>query len=668
MRRAWPLLTLLCLALLPLGTAQASFVYFDPSLNGVTLRVATPVFSLQAQPDPGSSLACSLEFQGQQVQMPYDDQQQGCVYQWPTPLAPGSYTATITVSSPGVSPLVENLQFSVDQGAVASLPQENLASIEAQRVLDYVRHAVGLPDTGFDAGLQAASQAHAQYFVRNQTLYTASVSMHTEPAAQAPGFTGSLPQDRDNAFSAIAGGSEVMVSGDPSGPYSLQGLFDTTFHRFGLLDPTLTALGAGYDQSPLGDASGQAAYVVDLDTGFDPAAQMSWEFPWNGATGVPVAFLGEDPDPLAGIAPAAQTQSQPESGYPASLSFDPGQVQSVTVAQATLTRDGVAVPSYLVDSATYHDQNATYPDESMGTSVALFPAQPLQYETTYTASMSGTITLASGGTQPFQDSWSFTTGAAPSVSGAYEDGGTLYVVGQNLEFAYISTYWYLGGNPTLGNTSYQGAHLISAPVSGNLTKVEVTDGATGRVIGDIPVAKAPFSDAGASSASQYYVDADQAAGLVQGYPDGTFRPDAAVTGAQAIVMLYRAMGSPSTAGEAQVAGVPSWAEAAVQWADAASVVEPGDGFLPYADATRAQLTTWLWRAFGLPPAQTAPAFSDASTIPAAFQGYVSAAAQDGVVLGYPDGTFRPDAPVQRGAFAIWTWRLHAALIAPQSLF
>ncbi len=668
MRRTLPLLTLLIVALMPIASARAAFSYYDPSPNGVTLLVATPIFSLQAQPDPGSSLACTLQFQGQVIAMPYDQQQQGCVYPWPTPLAAGSYTATINVASPGSNPLVENLQFSVAPGAAASLPSENLASLEGQRVLDYVRHQLQLSTVGYDAALQAASQAHAQYFVQNQSLFPANVSMHTEPNSLAKGYTGLWPQDRDAAYSAVAGGNEVMVTGEASGPYSLLGLFDTTFHRFGLLDPTMTALGAGLAQSPTSDAFGQAAYVMDMDTGFDPATTVSWQFPWNGETGVPVAFLGEDPDPLAGIAPAAQTQSSPESGYPVSLTFDPEQVQSVEVSQATLSRGATEVPTYLVDNATYQDANPTYPGESMGTSIALFPHQPLQYDTSYTASMAGTITLSDGSTQPFQQTWSFTTGSAPVVTGAYMDGGTLYVEGQNLGESYVSSYWYNGSQANLGNPSYQGSHLIAAPASGSLTRVEVTDGSTGKAVGTYRLSRAPFRDAGTSSSSQYYVDADQVAGLVQGYPDGTFRPDALVTGAQAITMLYRAIGSPGTSGAPAIAGVPLWAEPASAWAYAQGVVQPGDGFAASSPATRAQLAAWLLRAFGLAAASGTSTFKDAGSIPAAFQGYVDAAAQDGVVLGYPDGTFRPNASVSRGAFAIWTWRLHAALIPPQSLF
>ena len=668
MLRVLPFVLLIALALLPVQRADASYSYYDPSPNGVTLLVATPVFSLQAQADPGSSFICTLTFQGQSVVMPYDAQQQGCLYTWPTPLAPGAYTAQIGVASSDAAPLDETLNFSIAPGALTALPFESLQSIETENVVNYVRGQLGLPKVGFDASLQAASQDHAQYFVDNAGLYSGSVSMHSEPSTTAQDYTGAEPEDRDAAFSAVAGGNEVMVTGDPSGPYGLQGLFDTTFHRFGLLDPTVTALGAGFAQTPVTAQDGQSAYVVDMDTGFGAPVPLTADLPWNGETGVPIAFLGEEPDPLAGIAPAAQTQELPESGYPISVTFDPTQVQSVQVGQATLRQGSQAVPIFLVDSQTYSDKNPVYSGEDMGTSVALFPQAPLHYATAYTASVSGTLTLQSGTSEPFVETWTFTTVAAPKVTGVFQDGGQVYVVGSNLSQAYVSEYWFDSGNPNLGQMSYQDDGEIVMPATGPLTRVEITDGATDKVLGTYKVSPAPFSDAGQSASSRYYVDADQAAGLVQGFADGRFEPDGDVTQAQAVAMVYRAMGSPSAAGAAVVPGVPAFAQTAVDWAFAQGVVTAQDGFSAPEPATRAQLVAWLWRAFGLPADAAAPTFSDAASIPPALQGYVSAAAADGVVQGFPDGTFQPQAAVERGAFAVWLWRLHSALIPPQQLF
>ena len=654
------------------GTAQAGYSYYPPEPSGVTLQVATPVFSQQIEVGTGTSVVCTLSFEGQTVTMPYVASQSACVYAWPTALAPGSYQATLDVTAPGYYPLNQTLTFSVAQGAVDALPPESLASLETMRIVNYVRGQEGLSPVSFDPALQAAAQAHAQYFVQNTSLYPTSMSVHKEPDATAPGFTGTQPEDRDSAFGAVGGGNEVMSTDSITSAWSLTGLFDTTFHRFILLDPTLSALGGGYAASPITAQNPSQAYVSDMTTLFQGTQPLAVEFPWNGEAQVQTSFMGEDPNPLAGIAPQSVTSGTtlPESGYPVSVTFDPSQVQSVAVSSATLSGPGgSAVPTYLVDPQNYQDTNPVYGGETMGTSVALFPQQPLAYSTTYTADMQGTLTLKSGTLEPFSQQWSFTTTAAPQVTKVFEDGGYLFVVGQNLENAYVSSYGWQQGNPTVGNLVYAGAHYLAYQVSGTVTKVQVTDGAQGTVLGTYDLTPAPFSDSSASSAFQYAVDGASAAGLVQGYPDGTFRPNASVTGGQAITMLYRALGSPALpAGVEPVQGAPSYAASALAWAQSQGVVLPSDGFQFSGAATRAQLATWLMRAYGIPAAKTAPSFKDAAQIPQAFAGYVAAAAQDGIVQGYPDGTFRPQDPVSRGAFAIWALRLAQALQSPQQLF
>lgn len=659
--------------LLPLsGAAQASYSYYPPEPNGVTLRVARPVFSQQVQADQGTSITCTLQFLGQSVAMPYDAGLQACVYTWPEVLPAGSYQAEIDLTAPGFQPVAQTLQFSIAQGALQSLPPESLASLETMRIVNYIRSQEGLSAVAFDPALQAASQDHAQYFVQNSALYTASVSLHREPSQSAPGFTGTWPTDRDGAFGAIGGGGEVMSAYSITPAWSLVGLYDTTFHRFGLLDPTLADIGAGYAASDPTVQNPSQAYVSDLTTLFSGQQPLAVEFPWNGEAHVQVAFLGEDPNPLAGIAPASVTSANtsPESGYPISVTFDPSKVTQVSVSSATLTGPGgAAVPSYLVDSQDYSDTNSVYSGETMGTSVALFPHDPLSYGTTYSADIQGTLTLASGGTQTFDQQWSFTTALAPTVSKVYQDGGYLFVTGQNLENAYVSNYAWLSGSASVGNTVYAGSHYLAYQASGSLRQVTVTDGATGEVLGTYNLTQAPFSDSGASSAFQYSTDGANAAGLVQGFLNGTFQPNASVTDAQAITMLYRALGSPALPpGTAMPAGVPAFALQAVAWAQQGGVVLPSDGFSSGASATRAQLATWMMRAYGIPAAKSQPNFTDAAQIPTAFSGYVAAAQQDGVVSGYPDGTFRPQAPVSRGAFAKWVLLLAQSLQAPQNLF
>ena len=87
-----------------------------------------------------------------------------------------------------------------------------------------------------------------------------------------------------------------------------------------------------------------------------------------------------------------------------------------------------------------------------------------------------------------------------------------------------------------------------------------------------------------------------AKGIVAGYPDGTFRPDHPITRAEFTVMLVSALQLEGT-------GAP----------------------LPFTD--RDQIGPWAAREIGL-------------------------AVQAGIVRGYEDGTFRPDAPIIRAEMAV----------------
>lgn len=113
----------------------------------------------------------------------------------------------------------------------------------------------------------------------------------------------------------------------------------------------------------------------------------------------------------------------------------------------------------------------------------------------------------------------------------------------------------------------------------------------------------PFSDV---PAGQWYTDAviwAAANGIVVGCGDGTFRPDMAVTRAQAAVMLcgYAAFAGADVTARADLsafgdaADVPAWALAEMQWANAQQLILGRDGKLlaPNAAATRAEMASIL---------------------------------------------------------------------------
>ena len=108
----------------------------------------------------------------------------------------------------------------------------------------------------------------------------------------------------------------------------------------------------------------------------------------------------------------------------------------------------------------------------------------------------------------------------------------------------------------------------------------------------------PFTDVPVGS---YYYDAVLGAvenGIAKGTSETTFGPDASCTRAQIVTFLYRAFGTPAGGDTAFADTTPNayYAEA-VRWAVATGVTTGTSNttFSPNADCTRAQIVTFLWR-------------------------------------------------------------------------
>ncbi|MGQ9532959.1 MAG: S-layer homology domain-containing protein [Desulfotomaculales bacterium] len=105
--------------------------------------------------------------------------------------------------------------------------------------------------------------------------------------------------------------------------------------------------------------------------------------------------------------------------------------------------------------------------------------------------------------------------------------------------------------------------------------------------------------------------------------------------------------------------VPTWRDLRGHWAEATVRQLAGQGviagfpdgtFGPQQPLTRAQVVTLLARAFNWPPAEAVPEFRD--RVPDWAAEPVAAAVAMGVVKGYEDGTFGADRPVTRAELAV----------------
>ncbi|MGB9875515.1 MAG: S-layer homology domain-containing protein [bacterium] len=141
------------------------------------------------------------------------------------------------------------------------------------------------------------------------------------------------------------------------------------------------------------------------------------------------------------------------------------------------------------------------------------------------------------------------------------------------------------------------------------------------------------------------------AGLVTGYPDGTFRPDQKITRAEFYSLIVRLKGiplEPSSPQTFQDLPPSHWAFPYVSSALKAGYLglppypldlEP-DGAITRKEIAQAAVRASGWESVALSRANARPSFSDALSYP--FAPYIQVAEECGLIKGYPDGTFKPE--------------------------
>lgn len=152
------------------------------------------------------------------------------------------------------------------------------------------------------------------------------------------------------------------------------------------------------------------------------------------------------------------------------------------------------------------------------------------------------------------------------------------------------------------------------------------------------------------------------AGIISGYPDGSFKPNGEITKEEFIKLL---MSAKPQSKETEVSGffsdVPNsrWSYGVITNAVATGVIdvtEEGALFHPSDAITREQMVVYTARLLRLTPVATNKTFNDASDI-TFHPNLVLAAASKGLISGYPDETFRPKANLTRAEAAVMITRV-----------
>lgn len=143
-------------------------------------------------------------------------------------------------------------------------------------------------------------------------------------------------------------------------------------------------------------------------------------------------------------------------------------------------------------------------------------------------------------------------------------------------------------------------------------------------------------------------------GVVNGFPDGTFGPDQVVTRAQFVSLLAAALQWPAPESAPTFKdSVPDWARPAVAAAVSRGVVSgyPDGTFAPDARITRSEMAVMINRALGLSETQDKLRYSDSGSIPDFARDAVAKVSAIGLLQG-SGGYFRPKDGATRAETAV----------------
>ncbi len=164
-----------------------------------------------------------------------------------------------------------------------------------------------------------------------------------------------------------------------------------------------------------------------------------------------------------------------------------------------------------------------------------------------------------------------------------------------------------------------------------------------------------FSDIKGSTWYVKPIVAIQNAGIINGYTDGSFKPNGNLTRAEFASMVYKALGNPENGStEKTFSDVKEG-----QWYYKAVMAMATNGYIngyengtfqPNKKITRAEIAQILFKAFEIEDGDQAATFSDVKAN-AWYAAAVKALASNGIINGYPDGTFGPSKNTTRAEAA-----------------
>ncbi|MCC5625003.1 S-layer homology domain-containing protein [Nostoc sp. CHAB 5715] len=178
-------------------------------------------------------------------------------------------------------------------------------------------------------------------------------------------------------------------------------------------------------------------------------------------------------------------------------------------------------------------------------------------------------------------------------------------------------------------------------------------------------AQTTFSDVSSNYWAAQFIQQLSGRGVIAGFPDGSFRPEEAVTRAQFAAMVNKAFQKPAQRQAINFADVPSnyWASGAIGQAYTIGFLSgyPGNRFEPNQAIPRQQVLVSLANGLEYSPSgnteSTLQYFNDASNIASYARSPIAAATEKQIVVNYPNVKFlNPTATATRAQVAAFIYQ------------
>lgn len=149
--------------------------------------------------------------------------------------------------------------------------------------------------------------------------------------------------------------------------------------------------------------------------------------------------------------------------------------------------------------------------------------------------------------------------------------------------------------------------------------------------------------------------------ILQGYPDGKFRPYQSVTRLEAVAMLIRVIGKDGQARALENAQVDYQMPSYLPWGRGYLIQAVAEGMLdknyltqlePTGAATRAQVAALVCLALDFDTSNSSLVFADTAQIPSGYQGYVATLVDKKIMQGLPGNVFEPNSVINRAQMAV----------------